>query len=296
MKKLSLFAMAASSTVLIPAAMAQAAAPNPDQGAHRPGGGAVAQHRVPQAGHSWRQGTRPQTRHVAPPQVRHRGGRMEMRQHHGMKPAGQHGGGFAHVRRIDRGGMLPHAWFGPRYHVRNWNLYGFSQPFGGGHWVRYYDDALLVDPYGRVLDGRYGVNWDVEGERWDYDDNGVPAYVGEGDFQPGQDDYEWAEDYARGNRDEGFVDDAPGDERPGERGRRYTYAYPGYAPPGYDCNCTGYGYGYGYGPVLVTETIVTTAPVMESVTRYEYVKERPAHRKVRPVYRSKDRKAVRRSK
>jgi hypothetical protein len=37
----------------------------------------------------------------------------------------------------------------------------------------------------------------------------------------------------------------------------------------------GYGYGwYGWGPVLVTETIVTTAPVVETRTYYETVTER----------------------
>ena len=33
---------------------------------------------------------------------------------------------------------------------------------------------LLIDRDGRVLDGRYGFDWDRYGERWAYGEDGAP--------------------------------------------------------------------------------------------------------------------------
>jgi hypothetical protein len=187
-----------------------------------------------------------------------------------------HPGRHVQFRRIGRGGFVPPFWFGPRFHVRNYGLYGFPRPFQGGRWVRYYDDALLIDRNGRVHDSRDGYDWDRYGERWSYGDRGIPEYVGDGDYEPEDRDYEWAEDYERGGRGEHHArrHDGP----PLDCDNPCTRVYHGAPPP-----LPPHGY-FGYGPVVVTETITTTAPVYEEVTTYEHVRK-PA--RVKPRHRGK---------
>jgi Ni/Co efflux regulator RcnB len=168
-------------------------------------------------------------------------------------------------RRVHRGGFVPQFWWGPQFIVRNWSHHGFPQPFHGGRWIRYYDDALLIDRYGRVHDARSDWEWDRYGDRWDRDENGVPVYVGDGDFEPERWDYEWAEGWDRGEYREDYAEDRGPPPPP--------MPAPGYGVYGHG------GYGYGYapcacGPVVVTETIVTTPAVVEQVTYYETIEER----------------------
>jgi Ni/Co efflux regulator RcnB len=245
MSKLTLIALAAS-TAMIPVATAPAAAQ---------ANSAPAAHRMPP--HTGT-GVRHDPRRGFDPRMNH------------------HSRRFGHVRRIGRGGMLPHFWFGPQFHVRNWAVLGFPQPMHGRRWVRHYDDAYLIDGDGRVHDSRHDWDWDRDRDHWDERD-GIPVYVGDGDFEPGEWDYEWAEGWERGDyRDEYAEDD--GDERRGPPRQHCgnpctrTYGGPprGYGQGGYG----GYGYGYyGWGPVIVTETTVTTAPVVEMRTYYETVTE-----------------------
>ena len=226
--------------------------------------------------------------------------------HPPMPPmTGGHMMGFHH---IGRGGMLPPFFMGPQFFIPNWQVMGFPAPMGGARWVRYYDDALLVDRDGRVMDGRYGWDWDRHGDGWDYDQDGVPVYVGDGRYDPDRRDYEWAERMERDGRDghDRYAQGAhPMPDRCGNRCTRVQHAPP---PPAGRCGnpCTrvyhappprydyGYGYGYGYGcgcgPVVITETTTTTtsAPVVETRTYYEYVTvERPAPRRhyAKPVRR-----------
>ena len=211
---------------------------------------------------------------------------MRREMHSGM---GHHGPGRSFTR-IRRGGFVPGFWTGPQFMVRNWSLHGFPQPFAGGRWIRYYDDALLIDRSGRVHDGRYGWDWDRHGDRWGYRD-GIPVYVGDGDYEPEERDYEWAESWDERGPDRVYGHGGP---PPPHCRAPCSRPYPGPPPhPGY-----GYGYGYGYGgcgcgPVVVTETITTTAPVVESRTYYEYVTEYAKPRKTyrKPVRRVKARPA-----
>jgi Ni/Co efflux regulator RcnB len=267
MSKLSLIALAASAAFLpMAAAQAQQGAasgstrvgmPTPHQPGMRMGG----QH----------------GRGFIPPRGHHGRGFIPPRGHHGrgfIPPGGHHGRGFTHFRRIDRGGFVPHFWFGPQFHVQNWSIHGFPEPMHDRRWIRYYDDALLIDRDGRVHDGRYGWDWDRYDDRWAEDENGIPVYVGDGDFEPGDWDYEWAEGWERGDyreEDRGYAHHDGRGPPPDRCGNPCTRTYrmppgPGYGHPGY-----GYGY-YGWGPVIVTETIVT-APVVEQVTTYEYIEE-----------------------
>ena len=177
-----------------------------------------------------------------------------------------HRGRFAHVPRINRGFVVPQFWWGPQFVVHNWSGYGFQQPFAGARWIRYYDDALLIDRSGRVHDGRYGLDWDRYEDRWSTDGNGIPVYVGDGDFEPEERDYEWAERWDRGEIQEDYADRYEEEGYASGPVQQHGPAY-GYGLP------HGYGAAYGTcacGPVVVTETTVTTPAVVEEVTYYEY--------------------------
>jgi hypothetical protein len=158
----------------------------------------------------------------------------------GMQMGGGHRAG--HWQHIGRGGLLPPMWWGPQFQIGNWGMYGFPAPVSGGRWIRYYDDALMVGPDGRVLDGRYGYDWDRYGDNWRYDDDGVPMAMGDEGYR---------EDEERGEREDRR---GPPPPPPGPMRRGYGYGYGG------GCGC-----GYG-APVLVSETIVTEPPVVETRT------------------------------
>jgi Ni/Co efflux regulator RcnB len=57
------------------------------------------------------------------------------------------------------GETLPQTWQSPSYTVSDWKGWGLAQPPAGSRWVRYYDDALLVDAAGKVADVRQDVSW-----------------------------------------------------------------------------------------------------------------------------------------
>lgn len=180
--------------------------------------------------------------------------------------------------RIGRGGTIPPHFMAPQFFVHDWRMFGFPAPMAGGHWVRYYDDALLVDRHGRVMDARHGWDWD---RRYDNDDR---------DYDDDYDrDDEWSDDrggrghhgkggrHGKGDRVDVYrhVGSAPGDCR--RRCGPVHHVPPPPPHPGYGYGY-GYGQGYGYGgcgcgPVVVTETITTTAPVVETHTYYETVTE-----------------------
>lgn len=251
--------------------------------------------RGPPPGHSWSQSGQ---RVV----VRHDGGRAMHR-------------GFAH-HRLQPGFVVHPFWMGPQFHVSNWRLYGFPPPPRDHRWIRYYDDAYLVDGHGRVREGRHGLDWDQYGERWDMAD-GIPSYYGSGDFHPSEEDYAAVEaygpshgrgwDYSEYEDGHGGYRDGYGEGRDGGHGgyrdrygeRREGGQGYGYPPPPYGgCQpapprpCPGYGaghgYGYGYGyyygwPAVIVETTVTTGSVVEEVVEEVVtVRQRPRRARARP--------------
>ena len=222
---------------------------------------AAAAAQAPHAGHTWTEGPAPQVRVM------------------------QHGGG--HVRhhqrmrhRFQRGAFVPDMWWGPRFHVRNWRGYGFPQPMHGRRWIRVHDDALLIDGEGRVHDGRYDWDWSRHQSDWRDGPDGVPVYVGDGDFEPDEWDYEWAERWERGEgRDDyGYADDRYGPDGSGlppelaDCGNPCVRTYHGPPPPLPDFS------NYCCGPVVITETVVTTRPAYEERVVYEEVEALPAKR------------------
>jgi Ni/Co efflux regulator RcnB len=193
----------------------------------------------------------------------HQGGSGMTMHHRGrfMHP----GPNFPH-RRLHRGFVIHPFWFGPQFHIQNWQMYGFADPGRDRRWVRYYDDAYLVDDDGRVMDERYGLDWDEYGERWEMAD-GIPAYYGRGDYHPDDGDRDWVE------RHRGWDYGSYGD------GDRYGQAagydrgpppgcHPAPNPCGSGAGYGGYGY-YGYGvayPIIIETTVWGGATYYEEVT------------------------------
>jgi len=75
-------------------------------------------------------------------------------------------------RPIGRGDTVPGNLRTPTYAVENWRGYGLGRPGYGQYWIRYYEDALLIDGRGRVIDSRYDIDWDRAGP--------PPRYAGDG--------------------------------------------------------------------------------------------------------------------
>ena len=48
-------------------------------------------------------------------------------------------------RRFTRGGTVPPLWRDDRFYVREWFAFGLTEPSYGYRWIRYYNDALLID-------------------------------------------------------------------------------------------------------------------------------------------------------
>ncbi|RHW19180.1 hypothetical protein D1610_03465 [Sphingomonas gilva] len=80
-------------------------------------------------------------------------------------------GGWRGYRVVVPGYRLPAYWIAPRY-VIAYRPYGLPAPQPGYAWSRYYDDAVLIDREGRVIDRRGDIQWDrYEGG---YDDRDYP--------------------------------------------------------------------------------------------------------------------------
>jgi hypothetical protein len=183
-------------------------------------------------------------------------------------------------RRLERGWQVNPFWMGPQFGISNWQAYGFADPGPGRRWIRYYDDAYLVDQTGRVIDARGGLDWDQYGEQWDMV-NGIPAYRGSRAWQPGAQDYA----AAGSNQSTGY-----------QSGAAYQYGYPTGAPIpmpmpayGYGQYYGGYGgYGYGGGGVVVYQIGGAAASSGASYTEEiieEYYEQAQAQRR-RPARRA----------
>lgn len=164
-------------------------------------------------------------------------------------------------QRVERGARVDPYWMDETYHVRDWNRYGFAEPRHDQRWIRHYDDALLIDRYGAVHDGRYGMDWD--------------SYGGDCDYERCASDYADEGDHHRDGADYGYADEHDGGyDHEGRGGQGYGYAQGPY----------GYGY-YGYG-AIVTETTVTTSPTVVETVYYDEVAPAKRHYKRKKYYRA----------
>lgn len=299
MRTPTLLALAASAALLPGAALAQ----------HSAQGG--------RAGVTWQGGAGMQRGgvRVAPGMDRgvHPGGHVRVQPAPGMHRGGHARGGWGgggqirrghfrpgpgFSRRIVRGGFIHPYWFGNQFQINNWQAYGFANPGDDQRWVRYYDDAYLIDRGGRVVDSREGLDWDQYGERWEVE-GGVPSYYGSRDFTPGDEDYDYAES-RRGDLDEDYAEGRGGHHR-GERrqggghsesGWDYSaYRETGGAAYGHGgqsgsvTNVYGGGYGYGYYayPIIIETTTTHAAAAMtysEEIIE-EVIETRRPRRRVR---------------
>jgi hypothetical protein len=176
--------------------------------------------------------------------------------------------------RMERGGRVDGDWNDPRHELRDWDRYDLYPPAEGRRWMRYHDDALLVDRSGRIEDGRYGLDWD------EYDDDHgphIPAYSGRGDYRPDARDYAWVEG---DDRYADYEDEAPYYEDDGLREERTERRYVSRGHHG-DYRDDGYPPG-----TIITETTVTIAPTV--TTQSYYADEAaPPPRKLKRVYKRK---------
>lgn len=176
-------------------------------------------------------------------------------------------GGWSAYRRPARGWMLPTYWFAPSFYVTDYAIYGLGAPANGYTWVRYYDDAVLVDGRGRVYDTVSGINWDRYDDGYAFRGDGYDggydrSYQGHSDGRP-NDGYGGAvvggaAGAVAGNLIAGAgsrlagsligggvgmlagwaIDKAITAEKHRKQRKRYSYAQP-LTPPG-----QGYSYGY----------------------------------------------------
>ena len=65
----------------------------------------------------------------------------------------------AHYFRPRPGVFLPPVFISPGFQVQDWRSYGLAQPGSGQYWMRYDDDALLLDGRGYVHETVPGVGW-----------------------------------------------------------------------------------------------------------------------------------------
>jgi Ni/Co efflux regulator RcnB len=165
-------------------------------------------------------------------------------------------------RRLQRGFIVPQFWWGPQFQINNWQMYGFPNPGPDGRWIRYYDDAYLVDHDGRVVDGREDMDWGRDGD-WDMEE-GMPAHH-------------------RGHHGDGDHD-----------GGGYAYGGGYGGPPMQGGGGYAYGGGYGYGfyayPIVIETVTTSGGGYMEEVTE-EVVQVRRAHHRARCSCRPAPRRA-----
>lgn len=246
----------AAPVTVVPTTVAPAAhapqRPNWRPGTPRPGGW---QPTRPHRPGTWTPGT-PRPGNWQPARPGRWGQRVDGRWYAGWRAPG----GWGAYRRPVRGWTLPSYWIGGGFWINDWSSWGLSRPASGYDWVRYYDDAVLIDRRGKVWDSVSGLDWDRDGHGYDYDD----------------DDRYYA-DRDRYDRDY----DAPGyDERDYDRevrrGDRYEYrgdhGYRGYARRPMVCVANCYGQSYYTAPASTT-VVIQSAPVVTTTTTVteEYV-------------------------
>ncbi|MDH4745331.1 RcnB family protein [Sphingomonas sp. CBMAI 2297] len=187
-------------------------------------------------------------------------------------------GGWNGYRRLGRGNHLPGYWMGGGFRIPDYLSWGLAAPPYGYFWVRYYDDAVLVDDRGDVWDSVSGIGW-ADADSWaDSSGSYSSAYsrsgTGAGYREP-----------IRPIDPNDYYDGYPGD-----------YAPPADAPPPPGVQVQGY-YGSGgayygggshqsgayyYGAPMGSTVIVTMPAVTTTTTVTEEVVERTTYVRAAP--------------
>jgi len=175
------------------------------------------------------------------------GGNINGRWSGGMRAPG----GWSNYRRPSRGYQLDRYWMSSNFQIPDYYSYGLGAPANGYFWVRYYDDAVMVDSYGRVRDSVSDVQWGGASASASASGGYAAASAagGGGGYQGQIGRVEPNDDYYQ---DDGYAQDEGYAEEP----IPYPYTQGGYAtpvaggPPAAQCRdrCRqGGGYGASYG-------------------------------------------------
>ena len=207
------------------------------------------------------------------------GGRVNGRWEGGYRAPG----GWGAYRRPTRGWRVPNYWIGSNFYIDDYAFYGLATPPRGYRWIRYYDDAVMIDDQGRVYDSVGNIGWDrYEGA---YGPGPQPVYQG----PPGR----WEGTYT------GIWTQAPQPQQVPPPVVTYQTSpvvqvppggyYQTYSAGGYASGVTVNGQFYPAGPPGTVSTVtiqsqpVVTTTVTEYVTRTRYrtVKRKVWHKPVR---------------
>ncbi|NML06453.1 RcnB family protein [Sphingomonas sp. G-3-2-10] len=201
-------------------------------------------------------------------------------------------GGWNSYRRPSRGWSLPGYWMNSNFRIHDYGNWGLRAPSYGFYWVRYYDDAVLIDSRGRVQDWRDGISWDDDYAA--YDNYGTSYGAG------GSNSYAYSESNVsvggiRQVDPNQYYDQAPGYQTQAPYPGGYASPAVG-APPAVQVQ-PGYGYGNGYGyssgysgggyyaggtttTVVIQPAPVVTTTIIEEVIEEEVVTTYVAPRRV----------------
>lgn len=209
------------------------------------------------------------------------GGNVNGRWHAGWQAPGGWGG----YRRPSRGWTLPHYWMGTGFHIPDYRSFGLFAPPVGYFWVRYYDDAVLVDSYGRVRDSVSGIAWAGADAYADVDDGygyaGAAASASAGaitgvDLDPGYYEPGYYEDDRYGGY-ESYEDESDeylegGYASPVAGGPPAVQHYPSCHQrcPGHGA---GYGGGYYYGGPVTTTIVIQSGGAATTTVTEEIIEE-----------------------
>ena len=197
-------------------------------------------------------------------------------------------GGWNAYRRLGRGATLPGYWMGGSFRIDDYLNFGLAAPPQGYGWVRYYDDAVLVDRSGRVWDSVDGIGWaDAEADSgYGWSESNASA----GDYPPIAPERPEYYDAppppplrAPYPQPQVHVIPAPGS---GYYGGTF---YGGSATPGTAVYTSG-GYGATTTTVVITPAPITTTTIVEEVIQQEVVSTTYVRKPRRVVHRAVRRK------
>jgi Ni/Co efflux regulator RcnB len=198
-------------------------------------------------------------------------------------------GGWNNYRRMGRGGHLPNYWMGGGFRIPDYLSWGLAAPPYGYFWVRYYDDAVLVDDRGDVWDSVDGIGWgDADAGAWS-DSSGAysnsysysNATVGAGYRQPIEpvDPNDYYDGYSGGSLPPaGAIGAPPAAQVQGYYGSGQAY----YGAQGsYQAGASYYGAPVGSTVIITmpgattTTTTITEEVIEEVATTTTYVRSAP---------------------
>lgn len=214
------------------------------------------------------------------PRVSRWGGRIDGRWEGGHRAPG----GWAAYRRPTRGWRVPNYWIGSNFYIDDFAYYGLATPPRGYRWIRYYDDAVLIDDRGRVYDSVQGIGWDEDGDVVDQPGYGAPypaPGVGYDGTYQGTYEIDGRTGYQQGRQSGRYAPKPPVQGGP--------IIQPLY-PHGYTQTWSA-GSGYYYPGGVTTTITVQQAPAIMTTTTTEYIEETVYRAPVRRSYRKPARKA-----